>query len=370
MDVRSNRFLDLFTPGGQARLIENLIPQDVEPGDYLFREGDRAEGVCLLLEGQVESFKSAPGGHEQPLNVFNAGDYLGEVAVLDGGGRSASARARSRVSVAWIPTTDLFDVLLKEPVGVTLNLFQNVLALLRRTNTLYVEEIVHKEKMMLIGEMAGSLMHDLRNPVQVILSSLELIKINHDDAETKDCCRKMEMQCDRLVSMAAELLEFSRGETKLNLVRTDTESFMKQVLSTLAETFVAQDTVIDAETDPAEIEIDVERLLRAVNNLIANAVQAVNTRAGGKIDLHTWVADSALNVSVRDNGAGISPEVKARLFEPFVTFGKPGGTGLGLAIVKNVALAHRGKVTVESQPGQGTEFLIRLPQDAASAAIR
>jgi signal transduction histidine kinase len=368
MDARANRFLEHFTPGGQARLIENLIQQELEPGEYLFREGDRAEGICLLLEGQVESIKTADGG-EQTLGLFNAGDYLGEVAVLDGQGRSASARATGHATVAWIPTTDLFDVLLAEPVGVTLKLFQNVLALLRHTNTLYVDGIVHREKMTLIGEMAGSLMHDLRNPVQVILSSLDLIKITHEDAETQDCCRRMEMQCDRMVAMASELLEFSRGETKLNLVRTDTESFMKQVLAFVGETFVAQDAVINAETDPAEIEIDVDRLLRALQNLVANAVQAVNARVGGRIDLSAWVADSVLNISVRDNGAGVPPELKSRLFEPFATFGKKGGTGLGLAIVKNVAVAHRGKVTVESQAGQGTEFLLRIPQDAASAAV-
>jgi signal transduction histidine kinase len=111
------------------------------------------------------------------------------------------------------------------------------------------------------------------------------------------------------------------------------------------------------------------RLQRAMQNLIGNAVQAIQSRPGGRIDLRTWVADSVLNISVRDNGPGIPPEVKARLFEPFVTFGKTGGTGLGLAIVKNVADAHRGKITVDSQPGQGTEFHIRIPQDAASPPV-
>jgi signal transduction histidine kinase len=368
MDVRSNRFLELFTPSGQERLIGHLIYQELESGDYLFRERDKAEGLCLLLEGQIEIFKAA-GGREHPLAVYKAGEYIGEVAILDGQGRDASARALSRATVAWIPTTDLFDVLLSEPVGVTLTLFQSVLGLLRRTNVLYLNEAVHKEKMTLIGEMAGSLMHDLRSPVQVIISSLDLIKMKHEDPETHDTCSKMELQCDRLIAMASELLEFSRGVTKLNLVRTDTESLLRQFLSYVEETYVAQDVVIEADTDPAEIEVDAMRLQRAMQNLIGNAVQAIQSRPGGRIDLRTWVADSVLNISVRDNGPGIPPEVKARLFEPFVTFGKTGGTGLGLAIVKNVADAHRGKITVDSQPGQGTEFHIRIPQDAASPPV-
>ena len=369
MDVRSNRFLEPFTPGGQERLIGHLIYQELAAGDYLFTEGDRAEGMCLLLEGQVETFTVGIGGREHPLQMHKAGEYLGEVAVLDGQGRNSSARALTRASVAWIPTTDLFEVLLNEPVGVTLTLFQNVLSLLRRANALYLNEAVHKEKMTLIGEMAGSLMHDLRSPVQVVLSSIELIRMKHEDPETRDCCAKMEVQCDRMIAMAGELLEFSRGEAKLNLVRTDTESLLKQFLSYVQETFVATDVVIEAETDPAEIEVDAMRLQRAMQNLIGNAVQAIQSRPGGRIDLRTWVADSMLNISVRDNGPGIPPEVKARLFEPFMTYGKTGGTGLGLAIVKNVVTAHRGKISVETQPGQGTEFHIRLPQDSSSPEV-
>jgi signal transduction histidine kinase len=133
---------------------------------------------------------------------------------------------------------------------------------------------------------------------------------------------------------------------------------------------VAEDAVIDAETEPAEIEIDTSRLLRALQNLISNAVHAVCARPGGKIDLRTWVADAVLYISVRDNGPGIAPEIKTRLFEPFSTYGKNGGTGLGLAIVRNVVLAHRGKIALESEPGQGTEFLLRIPQDSASPAVR
>jgi signal transduction histidine kinase len=325
--------------------------------------------MCLLLEGQVETFMTTATGHEHPLVIHKAGEYLGEVSVLDGQGRNASARALSRATVAWIPTTDLFDVLLNEPVGVTLTLFQSVLSLLRRANALYLNEAVHKEKMTMLGEMAGSLMHDLRSPVQVILSSVEFIKMKHDDPDTRDCCNKMEVQCDRLIAMAGELLEFSRGETKLNLVRTDTESLLRQFLSYVQETYVAQDVVIEAETDPAEIEVDAMRLQRAMQNLIGNAVQAVQAKPGGRIDLRTWVADSVLNISVRDNGPGIPPEVKMRMFEPFMTYGKTGGTGLGLAIVKNVVLSHRGQITVETQPGQGTEFHIRIPQDAGSPAV-
>jgi signal transduction histidine kinase len=368
MDVRENRFLEAFSPGGRERLVGHLIYQDLLAGEYLFHEGEAAEGVCLVLEGQVEVLRGA-GGHDQLLSVIEAGDFLGEVAVLDGQGRSSDARARGNVSVAWIPTSDLLTVLITEPVTLTLHLFQNVLVLLRKTDNLYVQEVVRKEKLSLIGEMAGSLMHDLRSPVQVILSSIDLLRMTHPDAETADCCEKMELQCDRLVAMAGELLEFSKGETKLHLERTDTSTLIRQFLAYNEDTFRPVGVTFSVEDEPAEIEVDSMRLLRVLQNLISNAVEALNSKPGGRIDIRAWVRDSILFLSVRDNGPGIPAEVRDRIFDPFVTHGKTGGTGLGLAIVQNVVAAHRGKITFETEAGQGTEFLIRIPQDAGSRAV-
>jgi len=368
MDVRDNRFLESFSPAGRERLAGSLNYQELVAGEYLFREGDPADGVYLVLEGQVEILRTA-GDREQILTCFQPGDYLGEVAVLDGQGRSTDARARGDVSIAKIPSAVLLEVLDTEPVALTLHLFQNVLSHLRKTNDLFVQEVVHKEKLSLVGEMASSLMHDLRTPVQVILSAVQLIQMNHADAETADCCGKVELQCDRLTAMAGELLEFSRGETKLHLERTDTSALIRQFLSFNEDSFRDTGIQFNVEDDPAEMEVDSMRLQRVLQNLVNNAVQALNSRPGGRIDVRAWVRDSILYLSVRDNGPGIPAEIKERIFEPFVTHGKKGGTGLGLAIVRNVVTAHRGKITVETQAGQGTEFLIRIPQDAAGRAV-
>lgn len=368
MDVRANRFLEAFSPGGRERLVAHLNYQDHAAGEYLFHEGDPAGGLCLVLEGEVEVVKVS-GEREQILKIVQPGDFLGEIAVLDGRGRSTDARARGAVTVAWIPTADLLEVLISEPVTVTLHLFQSVLALLRKTDDLYIEEVVRKEKLSLIGEMASSLMHDLRTPVQVIVSSVELIRMIHPDTDTVEYCRRMELQCDRLVAMAGELLEFSRGETKLHLERTDTSSLIHQFIALSEGAPRPTGVTFSVEDEPAEIEVDSMRLQRVMQNLVSNAVEAINSKPGGRIDVRAWVADSILFLSVRDNGPGIPAGIRDRIFDPFVTQGKKGGTGLGLAIVQNVVIAHRGKITFETQAGQGTEFLIRIPQDASSRAV-
>ncbi len=369
MDVRANRFLENFSAAGCERLMSRLIYQDLASGEYLFREGDPADGICLVLEGHVEILKTA-GDREQILTCIQPGNFLGEVAVLDGRGRSTDARARGNVSIATIPTAVLLDVLDTEPVALTLHLFQSVLSHLRKANDLFVQEVVHKEKLSLVGEMASSLMHDLRNPLSGIRLAADFMTMIHTDAETVDCCDKIRLQCDRVVGMAGELLEFSRGETKLHLERTDTNVLIRQFLSFNEDTFRNRGLNAGLEGEPAEIEVDSMRLQRVLQNLVSNAADALKSKPGGRIDVRAWVADSILYLSVRDNGSGIPAEVRDRIFEPFVTFGKKSGTGLGLAIVKNVVAAHRGKITFETQAGQGTEFLIRLPQDAASRPVQ
>jgi signal transduction histidine kinase len=365
MDARANRFLTDFSPAGRERLIGTLIYQDLRAGEYLFHQDDPPEGVCLVLEGEVEIVKTVDA-REEILASFQAGDFLGEVSVLDGHGRSTDARARGAASIARIPAAELLAALNTEPVKLTLHLFRNVLAHLRHTNDLYVQEVVHKEKLSLIGEMAGSLMHDLRSPVQVILSAVDVIRMNHADAETVDCCEKMRVQCDRLITMAGELLEFSRGESKLHLSRTDTSALLQQFLSFNEDYFHQTGLKFNIEAEPAEIEVDSMRLLRVLQNLVSNAVDALKSKPGGRIDIRAWVIDSILHLSVSDNGPGIPETIRERMFQPFVTLGKAGGTGLGMAIVKSVVVAHRGTISFETETGKGTRFLAKIPQDASS----
>ncbi len=368
-DARKNRFLKDFSDAGREKLMGRLIYQDYAAGDYLFREGDLATGICLVLAGEVEIVKTTGNG-EQSLACIEPNNFLGEVAVLDGQGRSTDARAKGATTIAWAPTADLLEVLLNEPVTVTLNLFQNVLAVMRHTNELYVDEVVRKKKMSLIGEMANSLMHDLRNPLSGIRLASELITMVHSDDETTNCCNKIQLQCDRVVAMAGELLEFSRGETKLHLAKTDTTKLLDQFVQFNEDSYSQKNVKVNVTNEAADIEVDSMRLLRVLQNLVSNAVDVVKDKPDGSgvIDVQAYVRDSKLHLLVRDNGTGIPAEIKDRLFEPFVTHGKSNGTGLGLAIVQNVVTAHRGKIGLKSSH-HGTEFHIQLPQDAASPAV-
>jgi signal transduction histidine kinase len=258
----------------------------------------------------------------------------------------------------------LMDVLLREPASVTLHLFQQMLGYLRHTNRLFVGEMLHKEKLAVVGEMASSLMHDLRNPLTGIRLSTDLLSLKSpDNLETVRCCDGIRFQCDRVMAMTRDLLHFSKGDPGLHIGRTTTTAFLDQ-FRTLHEDYLREAGIsCHIEAVPADIEIDDLRCLRLLQNLLTNAVEALIGRDDGEVEIRGWVEDSMFNLSISDNGPGIPDAIRDRVFQPFVTHGKKGGIGLGMAIVNNVVNAHRGKVKLETSD-QGTRFLAQLPQFA------
>jgi signal transduction histidine kinase len=132
-----------------------------------------------------------------------------------------------------------------------------------------------------------------------------------------------------------------------------------------AATPVRLESRLDGAT--GEIEGDEELLYRVVSNLVLNAVDAMPE--GGTITMATHAEAEEVVIEVRDTGVGMTPEESARLFTPYYTT-KQHGTGLGLAIAQSVVSDHHGTITVDSQPGRGSAFLLRLPRRQPQSALR
>jgi len=363
MDAHDNKFWECFSPKGKEQLLRSMVLEGYPDRGFLFHEGDQADGVCMVLSGEVEVLRTI-GSHEQILGRFAEGEFLGEVAVLDEGTRSTCARAHGPVTVGKIPKNLLLEVLLTESPSVSLHLFQQLLSYLRRTNDLFVGEMLNKEKLSVVGEMASSLMHDLRNPLMGIRLSADLISLkDSENPETVRCCDGIRFQCDRVIAMTRDLFEFSKGDSCLHLSQTTTTAFLNHFQS-LHEDYLRQTGLAwEITFEPAAIDIDEMRCLRLLQNLVTNAVEALNGDSKGQIRIRGWVEDSMFNLSVSDNGPGIPETIRDKVFQPFVTHGKKGGIGLGMAIVNNVVTAHHGKVKLETS-GKGTHFLAQLPQHA------
>lgn len=361
MDARDNKFWEGFSPDGKERLLARMVLESYLDREVLFEEGDPGDGIFLLLSGDVEILIRV-GNHEQILGCFMEGEFLGEVSVLDGGGRSTSARAHGPVTVGKIPKDIMIEVLLEEPASVSLHLFQQMLAYLRHTNTLFVGKMLYKEKLAVVGEMASSLMHDLRNPLTGIRLSADFMSLkNPKHPETIRCCEGIRFQCDRVTAMTRDLLQFSKGDPGLHIERTTTTAFLERFQS-LNEDYLRETGLsMEITAEPAEIGIDELRCLRLLQNLVTNAVEALIGNANGRIQIRGWVESALFNLSISDNGPGIPEAIRDRVFQPFVTHGKKSGIGLGMAIVNNVVTAHHGKIKLETSE-KGTHFLVQLPQ--------
>lgn len=215
--------------------------------------------------------------------------------------------------------------------------------------------------------------HELRNPMHALLLQLEsTLKVARRSAD-EDVLRRLErvrLILDRYVERATTLLDVSRltaGRLRLHPSPTDLSAVVRDVVDSYDAEAAFVGTVVETDM-PDALPGRWDRLAveQIVSNLVSNAIKygggssvSISLRRDG---------DDAL-LSVRDGGAGISPEDQQKIFEQFeqvVTRTPRGGFGVGLWLVRWLAQAHGGSISVESRPGEGSTFTIRLPLDASS----
>jgi signal transduction histidine kinase len=167
-----------------------------------------------------------------------------------------------------------------------------------------------------------------------------------------------------MLDMTQELLDFARGESSFQMVREPVSSVLCELDSQMNR-LIPTNVHLMREVDcTAEVMVDLGRFARMLLNLVKNAIEAM--KAGGILRLAVRREYDRVLIRVSDTGCGMSPELQARIFEPFVTFGKSGGTGLGMAIAKSVVEAHGGTINVQSELGVGTTIEVALPVAAAA----
>ncbi|MBU7022945.1 MAG: PAS domain S-box protein [Theionarchaea archaeon] len=220
------------------------------------------------------------------------------------------------------------------------------------------EELVRKEKLAVMGQLAGSVGHELRNPLSVIGNSAYFLKMKLDP--TDKIIRKhlsiIEENVLKTNNIISGLLGFSTTGAPL-LTKTDINKNIVTVLSGLEipETITVV-TILD-ETLPT-VSVDVDQMQRAILNLILNAIQSMPD--GGTLTIQTAQEKGSIQISIQDTGRGIPKENLDKIFEPLFTT-KSKGIGLGLVIVKNIIEGHGGSIHVQSEVGKGTTFTILLP---------
>jgi PAS domain S-box-containing protein len=219
-------------------------------------------------------------------------------------------------------------------------------------------KLVRSERLAAIGELAGMVGHDLRNPLSGIKNSAYLLKKKRMEI-SEDQSQELLGIIDNCVNysnkIVNDLLDYSR-EIHLELQELPVEKLLTQTIAMLT---IPKNIEIQLNvTSQSTIEVDPEKIERVFINLIKNAMDAMQNV--GKISIDTREVDSLLEISFADTGMGISDDVLPKLFLPLVTT-KAQGMGFGLAICKRLVEAHGGTIKVKTAIGKGTTFTVSMP---------
>ena len=228
------------------------------------------------------------------------------------------------------------------------------------------EQLVRSERLAAIGQLAGGVGHELRNPLGAIKNAIYYIKgklakseLGQKEPRVVEFLNIMDDEINASNKIINDLLGFSRvGKPSVSLTRIN-----RVIDDALARVPVPENIKLTKllDTDLPEVEIDPDQIQQVLVNMILNAVQAMPE--GGKLTIDAKEKDGLLEVKIADTGCGIPDEAVGKIFDPLFTT-KAKGIGLGLAVCKSIIDRHDGNIEVKSKPGKGTTFSIKLPLKA------
>lgn len=235
------------------------------------------------------------------------------------------------------------------------------------------DRVRENEKLVLLGQMAAGVAHEVRNPLGGIRGAAQLLlREVADRADLRECGEVILSETDRLNRMVEELLDFARP-FRLRLQRKDLAQMVRRLILPLKSFLEEKKIEIKAALpdEPVRVLVDEERIQQVVWNLLLNATQAVEEGCPeGKrreVGIEVWQERDYAGITVTDTGPGIGEETMDRVFTPFVTT-RSKGTGLGLSVVKRLVEAHRGEVILSNRAPEvgGLAAVVRLPLSKVS----
>ncbi|MGD0643911.1 MAG: PAS domain S-box protein [Candidatus Bathyarchaeia archaeon] len=219
-------------------------------------------------------------------------------------------------------------------------------------------ELVKSERLAAIGELAGMIGHDLRNPLTGIKNSAYFLKKKGNtipETQIKEMLETIDKCVDYSNKIVNDLLDYSR-EIHLELQERSPRQLIAEALAMVNVPEKVE--VLNQLPDEPHIEVDPNKINRVFINLIKNAIEAMSNV--GKITIYGKKGNGCFEISFEDTGAGISDEILPKLFSPLFTT-KAQGMGFGLAICKRIIESHEGTIKVKTSNGEGTTFMVNLP---------
>jgi signal transduction histidine kinase len=359
---KQNQLLTGISEDVYAQLEGKIELGRFNTGEVIFQEDEPGDSLYLIAQGSVKISKKGRGGQQETLTHLLEGDFFGEMALVDSGRRSAQASAAAYTVLGRIDR-ETWNLLLRlAPHEVLGNFTRSVTKRLRQNNQHFIDQMMRTERLSLLGTTVSGIVHDMNNPIGNILNACEIIHSKIQDELIDEMTRIIRDAVERMETMTRELIDFSRGETQLHLQSVSVHDLLQSLQPDFKRCGPHMEIRVD-DLYQGPLRVDRHRLLRVFGNLIRNARESMKGRELNQLFFSIKQIDSKVRFEISDTGCGIPRELLPRIFEPFVTHGKPSGTGLGLAISKAVVEAHGGSIAVLSRD-TGTSFQIDLPLPA------
>ncbi|WP_146408890.1 sensor histidine kinase [Allorhodopirellula heiligendammensis] len=216
-----------------------------------------------------------------------------------------------------------------------------------------------------LAELAGSLAHEIKNPLSIIHMNIELLSedlVEIDTAASRRCLPRVDMvrdQCERMEALLRDFLRYARLR-HIDLVSGSLNDQVRQVLGAYQAQADAQKVDLQQYLDPdlPSIRLHSDSLQSALMNLVKNALEAMPD--GGQLWARTYSNRSGVSLDLIDTGGGVDDNTVMHMFEPFYST-KDGGSGLGLPTARKIIEAHGGRISVQSEVNRGTKFSLQFP---------
>jgi signal transduction histidine kinase len=226
------------------------------------------------------------------------------------------------------------------------------------------QKLIQAEKLSSLGRLVAGIAHDLKNILASVSGYAQLLKTPSSDERRNTYIERLNETTAMCTRMVRDLLSFARQE-QIAAEPTSIGALLSAATDIVATPAREAGVEIVHEETPGlpQVMLDPTQMARVLTNLMTNAVQAMEEAPGPRrLTIRTAAEPDAVRISIEDTGPGIPKEIIGKIFDPFFTTKEKGkGTGLGLSLCQGIVAAHGGEINVESSPGRGTRFTLRLP---------